>query len=139
MARRQPPEKSHSQVEAERKAERDAATAKMLDHYLLHRGYFHHVTDAEEKQGAIAVIQRRLRETGIAATIEGCDPMGLIATGTARGSRAYGGACTIRIAGRPARTFLVCDDDLGGVSLVAPDALSLAEEDVEIHLRRICF
>lgn len=139
VARQQPKEKSHPQREAERKAEQAAAVQKMLDHYLLHRGYFRHVTDEEEKKTVIPDLQRRLRETGIPAMVSTCEYMGVIATGTAKGSRAYGGVCTMRIAGRRATTFLVCDDNLGGVSLVEPVVLGLSLDDIEIYLRRICF
>jgi hypothetical protein len=118
--------------------ERREAIDSAMSHRLLARGYFSLITDPAEQRSAARGFEKRLRSLGIPATVGKCDWMGLVAEGTAMGNRSYGGACRVKIGARPASDFLICEADLGGVTLVKPDSFAWDSEYIETFIRRTC-
>jgi hypothetical protein len=106
---------------------------------LLGPGYFRMVDDRTEAARAVADMRKRLRALGIKATFGRCDWVGLVSQGTARGNNSYGAACKLSIDGRPQRHFLICNAELGGVTLVQPDVFAFDRSFIETFIRRACF
>ncbi|HEX8062507.1 MAG TPA: hypothetical protein VF535_04760 [Allosphingosinicella sp.] len=109
-----------------------------IRHRLLARGDFSRITDAAEQRSAARRFEKRLRSLGIAASVGECRWMGLVAEGTATGNRSYGGACMVKIGARRASDFLICEADLGSVTLVKPDWFAWDSEYIETFIRRTC-
>lgn len=106
---------------------------------LLGSGYFRIVHDRSESTRAVAGMMTRLRKLGIRATVGRCDWVGLVSQGTAHGNNSYGAACELRLAGQPERSFLICNSQYGGVTLVQPDVYASDRSFVENFIRRACF
>jgi hypothetical protein len=124
-------------TQAQAGSKREAVFQKMQDLYLLRRGYFSAVP-LDERPERIAHVQEGIRSLGIDATIQTCDWMGVISNGNASGAYAFGGICRVKIAHKPATTFIVCHDRIGGTALAKPDGIGLSDEDGELLLRRLC-
>jgi hypothetical protein len=135
---RQPEEKTFAERESAKKSERQNAVQKMVDLYLLRPGYFQVVRDKEEQGEEILKMEKALRGLGIAAAIEGCSWMGVLANGNASGSYHYGAICKLRIADKPQETFIVCNEKYGGTTISKPDAFGMSDEDLELIMRRLC-
>jgi len=115
------------------------ATDQAVANGLLGPGYFRMVDDRTEAARAVADMRKRLRALGIKATFGRCDWVGLVSQGTARGNNSYGAACKLSIDGRPQRHFLICNAELGGVTLVQPDVFAFDRSFIETFIRRACF
>lgn len=116
--------------------EREASAIQSLQR--LNGGYFQLVDDPAERANAKAAMQRRLHSIGIKAEIRECDWMGLVAQGTKDGNNSYGAACKVRINGQPERSLLICNADLGGLSLIEPDWYAWDASYIELFIRRAC-
>ncbi|HEY0150010.1 MAG TPA: hypothetical protein VGB70_13540 [Allosphingosinicella sp.] len=103
----------------------------------LRSGYFR-IVPPDERPERIAHVQQGLRALGVPATVQSCDWMGVIANGNASGAYAFGGICKVAIADKPAETFLVCHDRIGGTSLAKPGNVGISDGEGELLLRRIC-
>jgi hypothetical protein len=125
--------RSQPSVTETRSAMEQAAEAR-----VLLWGYFRLVDDGARIAEIRSQMERRLGELGIAARIGHCHWMGVVANGNASGNRAYGGACSVGIGGRPARSFLICSSTFGGITLVAPDGYGFDAEYIELFIRRAC-
>lgn len=123
----------------QRAAERRAVVDRTTASDLWAAGYFQRVTDRRERAAAVAGFERRLRKLGISAKVGRCAWMGMLAAGVADGNHAYGAACNMRIGGKAAADFLICDDDMGGITLSQPEWYAFDDEYIELFLRRACF
>jgi hypothetical protein len=126
--------KSPLQEPEARRTALDAAIAGQL----LGSGYFRLVTDKQEQASAAAGFENRLRSAGIPASVSDCHWIGLVAAGSARGNRSYGGACSVRMGTRRPSDFLICAADLGAVTLVQPSWFAWDAEYIELFIRRTC-
>ena len=133
LAAAPPSDRAYPETEPDQ-ASIDAA----IKHELLGSGYFQVVTDRTEQRMVIAGFQKRLRSLGIRATVGKCDWMGLVAQGFVNSNLSYGAACRVRVAGKPATHFLLCDASLGGFSLIKPDTYAFDAQYIEIFIRRTC-
>ena len=106
---------------------------------VLGSGYFQIVHDKSESRRAVADMQKRLRKLGIKATVGRCDWVGLVSQGTAHGNNSYGAACNVSVDGQPQRSFLICNSQYGGVTLVQPDVFTSDRSFMETFIRRACF
>lgn len=122
-----------------RAAERRAAIDSATKAGLWSPGYFQRVTNREERAAAVAGFERRLRGLGISAKGGRCAWMGELAAGVADGNHAYGAVCKMRIGGKAAADFLICDDDMGGISLSQPEWFAYDDDYIEVFMRRACF
>ena len=116
-------------------AEREAIQA--LDRPAT--GYFQRVDDPDERRAVVGEMRQRLRELGISAQIGRCDWVGLVAMGTARGERAFGAACRVRIGAAPERPILICMAQYSGTALHAPDLYAFDDGYIELFIRRACY
>lgn len=105
---------------------------------LLGSGYFQVVTDKTEQASARRRFQKRLRSVGLPVSVQTCQWIGLVAQGTANGNRSYGGACRVKVGPRPAQDFLICEADLGGVTLIHPAWFASDALFIEAFIRRTC-
>ena len=117
---------------------RRAALRAAIESRVVGSGHFQLVTDVDERKQERTRYQERLRAIGIPATLGVCHWMGFVSEGTARGNRSYGGACRVKIGSRPAQDFLICAADLGGITLIHPDAYAVDSEYIELFIRRTC-
>jgi hypothetical protein len=127
------PRPEAAEVHDDRRA-MDAAIANRL----LGSGYFQMVDDPGERSEVAARFQQRLRAIGIPATVGRCHWIGLVSTGTASGNRSHGGACRVGIGSQPPADLLICEADLGAVTLVDPDWFAFDAAFVELFIRRTC-
>ena len=115
-----------------------AAIEAAVDSRLLGGGYFQLVTGRAERAAAAARFQERLRSIGIPASVGDCEWIGLVAAGVAKGNRSYGGACRVKMGSKRPDHFLICDADLGGITLTQPAWFASDPLYIELFIRRTC-
>ncbi len=133
------PERDEARYNVQRAAQaRRAAIDAAIESRVISRGYFQLVTDIAEQRAARTRAQQRLRSIGIPASVGACRWMGMVSEGTPRGNRSYGGACSVRMGSLPPRNYLICEADLGGITLADPAWFADDAEYIEMFIRRTC-
>ena len=133
LAAAPPPDRAYPEAEPN-----PAAIDQAIRHQLIGSGYFQLVTDRGERRSVIAGFQKRLRSLGIPATVGKCDWVGLVAQGFGNANVSYGAACRVRMGAKPASDFLICDANLGGISVIKPDWYASDAQYIEVFIRRTC-
>lgn len=106
---------------------------------FLGGGYFQIIDDPAYIAEITEAMELSLEGLGIPAHIGVCDWMGLVASGTASGSRAYGARCAVTIGQQPSRWLMICSERYGGITLVGPSDYAADPHSIELFIRRACF